>query len=157
MTITSIDLLGFSDEEFRAVVDADVRGKSEEDIQHALRSDPHLIRRWYDTLLSMKASVEGQLSAKAAEAKAEKLESLVADKRRDGLVAQASYERWRSGALRFRSGLESTILEARRHLDDHEAEVFRTAILAHRNHNCGPECDDTCIADARLWKLVSDD
>lgn len=154
-TIASEDLLRLDDEAFRNIVDNDVRNRIDPEISRALRTEPQLARRWYDTLLQMKASVEGQLSAKAAEAKAQKLESIASDQKREGLTAMAAYERWRSGALRFRSGLEATILEAGRFVDEHESEMLRNAIRAHRDHVCGSECTDNfCVADEQLWRLV---
>lgn len=156
-TISSDDLLHLDDEAFRTIVDNDVRNRIEPEISRQLRDNPQVARRWYDTLLLMKASVEGQLSAKAAEARADKLESIAADRKREGLTALASYERWRSGALRFRSGLEATILEAGRFVEEHETQHLRDAIRAHRDHVCGSECtDDFCVADERLWKLIDE-
>jgi hypothetical protein len=89
------DLAGLSDEEFRAVVEADLRRRAPHggqslrgDLVAALRSAP-LVARWQSTLARMQKSVDGQLGAREGDFRAERarLEAtglLLTQNRRDG-------------------------------------------------------------------------
>lgn len=158
-TLTADDLLLLPDDEFRHLVDEDVRNQLDKARAGLLRNDPRVVDRWLYTLLTMKQSVEGQLAAKAAEANGERASSLATGNKRAWLDFTQKYERWRAGALRFKSGLEAALLEARRLKDAQdggagEAAILRKAIIAHRDHICSDICDDTCTADRILWSLV---
>ena len=69
-TLTPDDLVDMPDEDFRAVVDADLRRNSRNrphlppEVAAALR-EPRHVPRWHMTLSRMDKSVEGQLAARA--------------------------------------------------------------------------------------------
>lgn len=166
--------------EFRGQIDDDTRGKGSPELAAALRSEA-LMERWYEALLAMQSSVEGQLAAKGADSRAKVADfrrrlngSMGKDKDRLNellLFEQAQSERWRAGAVRFKSGIEEKLLEARRLLRAHDnplvtdrtaeernralarISVLEDAIRKHRE--AFPVEDDPSDADTELWSLVS--
>lgn len=176
-------------DEFRQLVDQDMRGKAPEAMSAALR-DPLVLDRWCSVLLAMKKSIEGQLGAKREEVEAQRMAlrqaflateqaSLDAKALDDLNLAEKAESRHRAlkgeyaalleraaktraGMLRFKSGMEETLVEARRlrtaHLGEREtlAERVRsleTAILAHR---LTQETEDfePSPADVKLWSIL---
>lgn len=168
--MSQVDLLALSDEEFRSVVDGAVRNRDpEDDDARAIRSDllrPEIVDKTYFALIASKKSVEGQLAAK----RADYVKSRARTRHPDALRRiEETYRGWRAGALRFKSGVEEFLVEVRaardRNGEDNYLrkerndslvafEQLRRAVIEHRDHVCGPECDNTCIADENLWRLV---
>lgn len=167
-----VNLLDLSDEAFNAMVNQDVRGTLNPDTSALLR-DPAIADRWYETLISLKRSVEAQLSANRAEQVQKQAEYVALGE--GGKVlwmqARAGAEKWRAGAVRFKNGVEDRLAEARKHRNEARANMhisvligerdqafkevkrLRAAILTHREHECGASCDDDrCIADDNLWE-----
>ncbi|HVL38511.1 MAG TPA: hypothetical protein VM328_03875, partial [Fimbriimonadaceae bacterium] len=108
------ELLALDDDEFRRVVDRDVRAPDPARQVAALRH-PAVVDRWRRCLTASKISVESQLAAKASELRAEaaraKASGSFDKKAYHEMVAR--YEDWRAGALRFKSGMEIRLTEAR--------------------------------------------
>lgn len=159
------------DEIFREIVEEDLRRKSTPEQAAMLRS-PEVVDRWFSTLLQMTKSVEGQLSARALDWTRTKLqlESNSSAFERE----QQNYLTWKAGIIRFKTGLDEYLVEAR-HLRDKllgrnlenalldELSVTRArvrtleeAISQHRDTICSdPDADDAHEeADEALWDLI---
>lgn len=159
--MTPNELLKMPEEDFRAVVDDEVRGVEELDPKtaKALR-DPLVADRWYYALVSMKKSVEGQLGAKRSDLL----------KHRSPPRDRTEYHRWRAGALRFKSGVEERLLEvrSRRHSLTHidtvqeernvalaQMQNLKTAITSHKTSVLSDFADDEVSdADRTLWSAI---
>lgn len=171
ISIENADLLvQLDDDSFGSLIDAAVRGDLDKKTRELIK-DPRIIERTRLTLVAMKKSVEGQLGAKRAEhvTKVDKSKPEWAIRKDRQL-----YNSWRAGALRFKSGVDGLLMDIRlqQTRDNPDAEGIaaflkseRTAYLVayqklhdvvveHRDHECGPECDDQCVADVKLWRAV---
>lgn len=161
-----LDLTTVSDEEFNDYVNADIRGTADADVSAALR-EPDVLTRWYECLLTNKASVESQL----AHNKAERADQFARTYYRgdEGKQEWASYladqTKWRSGAIRFKNGTDVKLVEAKRRLREVQevsetsvlirerneaisrANTLRQAIIGHRE----TVDDEEEAADERLW------
>lgn len=171
-TAYSIDLVSLSDEAFNEIVNADVRGTADEHTSHALR-DPMVVGRWYDTLVSLKRSVEAQLTANRGEQAGKQAEflRLGPSGKPMWLQSQAAADKWRQGAIRFKNGVEDRMAEAKRlrstiERDSYiriliqerdqavkEAMRLRTAILEHKTA-VELDRDEPEDIDDRLWAAV---
>jgi hypothetical protein len=173
-------LMHLPEDEFRDIVDADLRRRARRDDAEALRS-PELVDRWFAALTAMAKSVEGQLAAReedfrsrTAAVKAEMglavNDEQVADLRVKLHMMQADYSRGRSGTLRFKSGLEEWIIEARYLRDNQRGRMYDSIVAEERNHalarvreleaaiqehrdNFGPD-DDVTPEDEKLWQVL---
>jgi hypothetical protein len=162
-----------SEVDFRKLIDDDTRGKAPASLSRQLRS-AECAPRWYEALLAMQNSVDGQLAAKSAESRAAqarlqaRFEEALSSKQRREIRAEiarrkAADEQWRAGALRFKSGLEDKLIEARRvlrELDDssivgaRNRSMARVAILedAIRRHHADFRAEDEpSDSDLALW------
>ena len=154
------EIAALNEEDFRELVDRDLRRENTEEEALALRS-PALVDRWHTVLVSMSKSVDGQLSAKRQDFEAHKarLKSQLlradeelglarADHDRDRIAdvekrarklreewaaAQERYSRSRAATLRFKSGLEETLVEARLHRDKTRDRLYDTVVSQERN------------------------
>lgn len=152
------------EETFARLVRDDARGWATTESAARLRS-PEVLERWHDTLVRQKRALEIELTDRQAA-----LAGHRANAWRQGdagkarwLEEVAAYEDWRAGALRLLGeGIEPRIAEARRlRKQQRRAEAvasfqsdagrLREAILRHREHRCGPECDTVCAGDLELW------
>jgi hypothetical protein len=165
--------------EFRRLIDQDTRGKAPTRVSAELRQ-PECVPRWYQTLIGMQKSVEGQLAAKAAESRAAQADyraqlEHTSDRsiRVERLKRESRDESWRAGALRFKSGLEERIIEARqilremedplvavsdRIVEDRNRALTRVAALEaaiRRHHAEFPPDDEPSEADIELWQTVT--
>ena len=164
-------LLAMSDGEFEQVVNDDTRHTEDkprltQEVVDALRS-PEVTRRWYSMLLRMTKNIEGQFAAKTADHRASVLRMKTEQGHRaTALREEASFERWRAGALRVKAGLEVRLLEARYLLalrgDTHESDlvlaernaalgrvgVLEEAIRRHRSAGGGP------VENEILWSYI---
>jgi hypothetical protein len=148
------------DEDFRDLVDRDLRRKNSQEEADALRS-PALVDRWHTVLVAMTKSVDGQLSAKRHDFEAHKqrlkgqlletdAELAEARRRRDRTAVQKCEEKargfraeWagaaeryakeRAATLRFKSGLDETLVEARLHRDRTRDRLFEHVVTEERN------------------------
>lgn len=179
-------LLSMPETTFRRLVDADVRKKGTEEVAESLRS-PQVVRRWLSALTAMAKSVEGQLAAREADLEVLQLEyekasrgaseAELAKLEAEYLSAQTREATWRASVLRFKTGLDEAITEAKQVQDAALATMFDLAVIAernhaleriqvleeairlHRDHNCSnePRCSySSCVADTDLWKHVPD-
>lgn len=174
-----------SRDEFRQLVDREMRGRATDAEAAALR-DPRVVNRWYTVLLAMKKSIEGQLAAKRQEFEAQRAQLRQAFAQTEQALADAKLlgdestkekaeqrlrklreehgalvernAKGRTGMLRFQSGLEETLVDARRirteMLGDREqlaerVRLLEAAIMAHRMVE-----DDPSPADEKLWTLL---
>lgn len=158
---TDVDLMAIPEEEFRAVVDAAVRGHLDVATIEKLKS-PEVVERSYLTLISMKKNVEGQLAAKRADYV--KSRSQLRNKMGELQDAEERYQTWRAGALRFKSGVEEFMvsIRSRRERPGVERDYYipfqtlKHAILQHRDHICDADCETECTADVNLWAIAED-
>lgn len=149
------ELLGLRDIDFRTEVDADLRRAPREPAEaarHELRRralrTPELIDRWYTVLMMMSRSVDGQLAALDEDHQAEKadLRMELPPEDRDGNPKweepKVAYARARAGKLRFKTGLDEWVIEAR-HLRDqfryatYDQIVINQVVIEERNHYAG--------------------
>ncbi len=172
----AINLLDLSDDAFNSMVNQDVRGTLNSELSQLLR-DPAIADRWYETLVSLKRSVEAQLSANRAEQVQKQSEFLGRGPQAKMLWLQtkATTEKWRAGAVRFKNGVEDRMAEARRNRDKlrlglhvsvvinerdvafREVKRLRSMILSHRDHECDENCEPNCAADDSLWNLLDNE
>jgi hypothetical protein len=102
-------------------------------IRAAIR-DPQVLRRWHTTVLLMHKDLEGQFAAKTADMNAKVKElQLRNGKHREILMEQASFEKWRAGALRVKTGLETRLIESRYLMDREGVGVPGEYAIAERN------------------------
>lgn len=174
--VESRSFTDLTDDTFEDIVNKDVRGVLDPDSSARLR-DPIIVDRWYNKLLVLKRSVEAQLAANGAE-RSERHRDFMAKGtvgKQEWFDYKAQADRWRASAVRFNSGVESKLAEARQlrsttrgnayvgllevERDDAVREVnkLRSAIRMHRDHICGSECNnDECVADDFLWSAVGE-
>lgn len=160
MSLDTTALIGLSDDDFLAVVNADVRfdrgGLPNEAIE-ALRS-PENVDRWHRTLLSLKRNVEAQMISKRAELAVSYVQALDTGDMTNYLKERAVMLTWRQGACRFRNGLEDRIAEAKA-IQENNALSFMTlrqAIITHKEAILA-DPDDGTDADGELWKVLDSD
>lgn len=120
-----MDLITLSNAQFKEVVDREVRDGLDETAAKALRTD--VAERWYMALIGIKQSVESQLAAKASDLK--KLDPTTPEYP----PAYREYHRWRAGALRYKSGIEERIGEARPLRDALYENQYPAILKAERN------------------------
>lgn len=110
-------------EDFKSLVNDDVRASSSStliDGADTLR-DLDNVRDWLDTLLTMKAEVEFQLSANNGKAEIEEAKREAGQITGDDWVDfLETHIKWRSGSLRFKTGVEVRIIEAKAIIRDGE-------------------------------------
>lgn len=197
---TIVRLSRLPERKFRQIVDRDLRRREFEDeldTQDALESaalrSSALVDRWLTALLAASKSVEGQLAAKDCDYEADKAQATrtvlrleaLAKKRpltekeeaelagtRDRLLASRQrHFKSRSGTLRFKSGLDEWIIEARGVRDSFRDRLYDTVVVEERNRyaeqlralkeairahrDSFPPEDDPSEADEKLWQLVS--
>lgn len=174
----SYDLLNMDDDRFREVVDRDLRRETPAATSDALRS-PKVVDRWLAVLTSMMKNVENTLAFRTQdfEANRAQIQRQLArtDKRRrpdpneptaaqlkDKLLAlREAHARSRAKTLRFKAGLEETLIEARylwdrthpdlvlvkaeRDAFEQRCNVLERAVREHRRQ---------AIADEDLYALV---
>jgi len=139
-------LLNSSEEDFRRVVDEEVRGCLKQETCTALRSPP-LLNRWYLALISMKKNVESQLGSKRSDLIKIRPE-LTPEEYEQRLV---EFHRWRAGAIRFKNGVEDRLLEVRA-----RRQTLTTAISLHKNTVLKEFAEDEISdADRDLWKALT--
>lgn len=100
-----MNLATMSNSQFKDVIDKEVRDGLDDVSSKALRTD--VPERWYTALVAIKQSVESQLAAKSSDVK--QLDPTTPEY----TAAYRDYHRWRAGALRFLSGIDTRISEAR--------------------------------------------
>lgn len=185
------ELAAADDRTFRAEVDSDLRPRaSAGDPRHwvrraALRS-PDLVDRWLTTLLMMSKSVEGQLASKQEDHEAEKArlriginkaeqsgnEERIRKARTAWESAKQNYAIMRGDKLRFKTGLDEWIVEARGLRDSLRAAMYdsivaeernyyaerardlRQAIAEHKDKILDDEGYEASDADERLWSCL---
>lgn len=175
------NLLAMSDDEFREVVDRDLRrgrgGQVAEDAQgdtlRSLRSDGEdpdvtaLAERWLRVLYAMSRSVEGQLAARRADynaAKARNMAAVIEARNRNDDAAilrleqefldyKAKYESARASTLRFKTGLDETTIRARWVGRDSAIAFLEDKIRKHRDEVLADN-EEVSDADEELWEAV---
>lgn len=140
------DIQNMSDNEFRRLVDSEVRGNSGSSVRSLLH-DPSIDKRWYFTLLTMKKSVESQLGAKRAD-----LATRVNNP--DYESDKIEYFTWRGGALRFKNGVEDRLLEIRKDWDAAHEKLI-AAIRVHKDSVLDEFPDEVSSADESLWEHLT--
>jgi hypothetical protein len=118
-------LLALPDDEFKAIVNDDLRKQVTTEMADALRS-PAVFDRWWGALVAMTKSLDGQLGSRRAEYRAEHaslLERMTQARWEDNAAEYRSaeaklnrlreqYHRTRAGSLRFKSGLDEWMVQA---------------------------------------------
>lgn len=148
-------------ENFREVVESEIRGSASKSQAKWLR-EPENVERWYWDLIAVKKNIEGQLGSKRAYLRASK------DLSKDQLQARRQdYYLWKAKILRFKSGTEERIIEARnlrhtswlredvileeRNIALETVTILRAAIHAHQEANKNM---DPTTADRKLWNML---
>lgn len=147
------------DEEFRMVVDADVKRASAsmqrvpEWVSRELRTT--VVDRWYSTLKRMHASVDHQLETKAAEFEGEQARLGLLDETGTKVEElKVRHFQKRTQSLRFKSGLTDVLLEAEG-LVNARAARLQEAIRAHREALLADDQTEPSDADETLWKNLN--
>ena len=191
MTTTEQIVAALNDEDFRDLVDRDLRRENTDQEAAALRS-PALVDRWYNVLVGMTKSVDGQLAAKKQDYDAQKARyrqqfldadaALAAARGDDTQVIQVEqkirglqqelasmserFSRSRAATLRFKSGLEETMVEARAIRNTLRDRLFETVVVEERNRLASKlqslesailahkleHLEDASDADHKLWQ-----
>jgi hypothetical protein len=146
------DLAGLSEEQFRAVVDADLRRRVSPDgllseTAQALR-EPENVERWFATLDGIRLSVEGQLTATADEYDALRsdLEATIKRLEADGGSAarlqrlydeentmRVDYLAKKAARERFLTGLKEHLARAESLRNEHRATRSDSLVAAERD------------------------
>lgn len=175
------NLLAMTDDEFREVVDRDLRrgrggqvaADEEGDTLRTLRGDDEdpdvtaLAERWLRVLYAMSRSVEGQLAARRADynaAKARNMAAIIEARNRNDDVSilrleheflehKVKYESARASTLRFKTGLDETIIKARWVGRDSAIAHLEDKIRRHRNEVLADN-EEVSEADEELWEAV---
>ena len=140
----AVQQLGYEDESFRDFVDRDIRMQTSESEAEALRS-PAYAERWLTTLNVMQRSIEGQLAAKQEEFLAERarlrrlLRREVDENDRSRLqdqldALQETHSRDRAKKLRFKTGLDEALVEARAVVDALRGSQYDSIVSTERNY-----------------------
>lgn len=165
------------DDHFDDLVNKDVRGFLDAETSELLR-EPEYAERWYNSLLVLKKSVEAQLTTNKAEQGEKHNECMKKGPagKREWFEYKAQADRWRSGAVRFKAGVEERLREARGNRNEERGAQYidvvtrertqareyalelRSAIFDHKTHVCDDRCDDDiCIADTELWSVLDEE
>jgi hypothetical protein len=168
LTPAETALLKMGPEAFNEVVNNDIRGEVAEDVAAALRGV--LVDRWYNTLVAMKRNSEAQFSNARFEIAKKRHECLNGQDKNLGMSEFNTYmtqkARWRTGALRFKNGVEDKIAEAKmirraRATDLHRERDYLITRLATLSNAIKTHQDavledplDTETADENLWMTL---
>lgn len=176
MTVTvgysPAELLSLSDEAFQKLVEIDMRRPDDgEELRAALR-DREVIDRTYSTLLTMQKKVEGTLAARRQDMEALRARCLAKGPRGKAEWDQASekHAAQRAGSLRFKVGLEESLMDVRRLRENHRSVLFENEANARlyqrvsaleaaiRKHRGTFEADDEpSDDDVELWAWLPED
>lgn len=142
-------LLTMDDQAFRGIVNDETRdfkkpfspivteARNPEEMADAIRTglrDVRVLRRWHACILLMHKDLEGQFAAKTADTNARtKRLQLAGNKQREILKEQASFEDWRAGALRVKTGLETRLIEVRYLMDREGVSIPGDTAVVERN------------------------
>jgi hypothetical protein len=161
-------VLAMSKDAFHILVNDDIRGVAPDHLSLALR-EASVADRWYNALVSMKRNTESQLANDKAERAGKKAELFKLGNGGQFLWTEyvAERERWRSGAIRFKNGVEDKISEAKQvrksHYDSGEMAIerdilitrlaqMRLAIMEHRE--AVEDLDEVDPRDLALWSVA---
>lgn len=165
---TVVSLEHLSDEEFREIVDNSLRKQGDPETAASLR-EPANVERWYSTLLKMSKSVEGQLAARTADWKRSNLSGA-----EDLAERRENYLKWRAQIIRFKTGLDEALTEAKYLRDKNRTSQYgtfitderlallqrvqklETTIRQHKEQIFHGDDDDHDKADESLWAIVED-
>lgn len=109
-------LIIMGDDSFRDLVDKDLRRKDREDIPQELRDglrSPEVADRWLSTLIKIAKSVEGTLAYRYDEYEAEKADLELKGDQTGLYLLKQQYHQQRAKTLRFKTGLDEWLIEAR--------------------------------------------
>jgi hypothetical protein len=153
--------IAINSENFREVVEAEIRGEVSQAQAKWLR-EPQNVERWYWDLIAVKKNIESQLGSRKAYLLASKglSDEQLKEKKQDFYL-------WKAKILRFKSGTEERIIEARQLrrtswlredviLEERNAaletvSILRSAIYAHQQANRNM---DPTSADQKLWNML---
>lgn len=167
-------LAAMDDRVFRKEVDADLRRPEPSDRQAhenrraALRT-PELVDRWNTALQMISKSVEGQLASKQEDMAAARaaLARQIAKttpgspewiKLKDQQeAAKEAYATSRAQMLRFKTGLDEWVIEARALRDSLKATMYDSIIADERNHYAAQVQELRAAIDAHRTQMLDDD
>lgn len=169
------ELLELPDAEFRALVHAELAGRSDASTAEALRHSL-VLARWSNSLERLRLTTYGQLEAREAELEAARIDAeeiRPSEESRLALaLARESFQRWRAEAVRFRTTVEDRLLEGaylqERLAQEAEAQTAAAELEALRarvaeleaaiaTHRAAIHEDDAAEPDRQLWRLLGDD
>ena len=142
------------EEQFKEMVNNDIRGQGQPEEAEMLRSPEH-VRRWYNTLLSLKRKAEYNISSKRADLLRDQHSLLTENSeewRVEWIGKKADFEVWKQGTMRFRNGVEDKLAEAKTLLNPDNSNAVE-AIRRHRDEIASGEVDAD-EEDERLWSVV---
>lgn len=141
----------------------------------ALRS-PELVDRWTMTLLTMSKSVEGQLASKQEDHEAAKaalrieiadlerrlatdptVETKLFEARQQWEVIKRDYASKRADMLRFKTGLDEWVIEARSLRDAARATMYDSVIAEERNHYAAQVTALRAAIDTHRTSILEDE
>lgn len=130
--MTPDDLLNLYSEAFKSIVNSDIREELDVETADSLRN-PLVVRKWFDTLVGIKRSIETQLATFKIE-KAQRYSDFLSGKDQGYHSWLENKNKWRLGTLRFKASVEEKIAEARLQLRKEvtEADLLRLAIVQHQ-------------------------
>lgn len=121
--MTSPDLLGLEAEDFNAIVNLDIRGGDQENWQALRTAD--VVQRWYDSLCSMKRESERQLANYKNDRAIEHYRCLQHPNGKFEYTKWiANKAKWRTGVIRFKTGVEEKITEAKSYIRQFDDEDY---------------------------------
>ncbi len=148
--MTPEELLNLYSEAFKSVVNSDIREELDDETSDSLR-DAKVVRKWFDTLVATKRSIETQLATFKIE-KAQKYTDFLNHKDASYPSWLENKNKWKLGALRFKASVEEKIAEARLLLRKEvtEADLLRLAIVQHQERVLS-DPDFSERYDEELW------
>lgn len=126
MTESPADLLALDEDAFQSLVEQDMRRPDDGRVLRAALRSPEVVDRTYATLLSMLKSVEGQLAARREDLEVLRAKCLARGPagKREWDEANTKYAKTRAGSLRFKVGVEQSLMDVRRIRDNRRSALF---------------------------------
>ncbi len=145
-------IVDMSDEDFKRLVDEDIRGQTTPEVAAALRSEA-VIERFHHQLQATVVFVDGLIAEKEA------------------ILAQvtAKHAKWLAGTMKFKTGLDLHLLDVRRIYDGRGLVQFKSYAAVERDwalerarrleeaineHRASLQPEDADEADVALWAAL---
>lgn len=156
-------LLGLNDEQFMAVVLADIRDATDDEVAEALAGDLETVERWCTALGQHVNVLNQQFSDRKARIARLRDECWAAGAARkaEWFEADAEYQSWKHKTTRYKGHVQAKLAEAKAlrtemrrtaaaERDDVLLQALLTAVRQHRDAVAG----DARPADIELWRCL---